>query len=889
MQNLDKAIREARDSGYSDEEIIEHIGGKFSSAISTARENNYSDTEILDFLSTQYQPTKKEAIFQPYKDILGTTKDIATQGLKDVFFPEPFNLPNTEGAYASAKIGTPLQYRKPVKSGPVATQLRRPFGVLELASAAPAGAMEGITKPIERATGIPSVVSDIALSALIPAAGPATMARAPSAVRKASETLSEAGDAWGGAYRAFRGVDPEAQRDFLSHVERAGTENLPKSKVRFPTGRAPDTGRLKQFQNWINQEYYERAVAPWSIANQKYDIARAAGNGKVADAGDVFRKFDDALAEFAEDARVGLDPAQSAAFREMKILREDMRAKYGDSNKIEYNDLADLNKAINSTFKNRDLGTAAGRKRAEFKAILQEKINSLPDETFVRALNDANDYWQYNVAKPFHDNPLLEKIWNRDRDFYAWKKQQENPEIPVAPPPDSTDRAVRMMDNIKGPGEIEALASVLPPDKFAEIAQARFRYGSSERPSILRAIGQAATGHPIRSVRDVFKAALQGGSDPLIKYADDIRLAQKYRPKATPDTPSNASITPMDGGTLPGGPDIYYTPPTGGSPRLPAPEKRGQEIPYDPEGTRAWSESPSGEFVDEAGNIRSMTKEEKAAADVARRERELEKARLDDYYSRREGIPESAPATVRPSIAEEWAASPSDYFSVDKSGTARRVGKGEGMYYDYIGDMRRDAMNPGIKDFAEGMGLDASGKSITNLTSEIDEFQDWPPFLRPKKFAKGGAVRPTEAQKEAGNYKKGHRRVHGLSIAIENPKGSTRSGTGKDGKRWSSKMAADYGYIKGTTGKDGDHVGCYIGPNEKSRRVYVIDQKNDEGKFDEHKCMIGFADRSDAMRAYRASFSDNKNRIMKMTRMDINDFKEWIKNGNTKKPIGRAA
>ncbi len=152
-------------------------------------------------------------------------------------------------------------------------------------------------------------------------------------------------------------------------------------------------------------------------------------------------------------------------------------------------------------------------------------------------------------------------------------------------------------------------------------------------------------------------------------------------------------------------------------------------------------------------------------------------------------------------------------------------------------------------------------------------------------FAKGGAVQPTEAQKHAGNYKKDHINIHGLPISIETKKGEIRSGKDKNGKEWRVKMPVSYGYIKGTEGKDGEHVDCFIGPNPKSLRVYIIDQKNDKGTFDEHKCLIGFPTREAAIQAYRASYSDNKNRIMHVKKMLTSDFKEWLKNGNTKKPI----
>lgn len=42
---------------------------------------------------------------------------------------------------------------------------------------------------------------------------------------------------------------------------------------------------------------------------------------------------------------------------------------------------------------------------------------------------------------------------------------------------------------------------------------------------------------------------------------------------------------------------------------------------------------------------------------------------------------------------------------------------------------------------------------------------------------------PTEKQKEAGNYKKGHIKVDGLDVTIEQPKGSIRRGTDANGNK----------------------------------------------------------------------------------------------------------
>jgi Inorganic Pyrophosphatase len=153
-------------------------------------------------------------------------------------------------------------------------------------------------------------------------------------------------------------------------------------------------------------------------------------------------------------------------------------------------------------------------------------------------------------------------------------------------------------------------------------------------------------------------------------------------------------------------------------------------------------------------------------------------------------------------------------------------------------------------------------------------------------------VKPSEAQKQSGSYKKGHVKVYGLDIAIENPKGSIRRGVDKDGKKWNCRLSADYGYFKGTKSADGDHVDCYLGPKLGSTKAYVIDQiDRDTGRFDESKVMLGYMDKESALKAYESSFSDGKGkaRIGAVTELKIPQLKEWLKNGNTKKPVKMAA
>lgn len=148
------------------------------------------------------------------------------------------------------------------------------------------------------------------------------------------------------------------------------------------------------------------------------------------------------------------------------------------------------------------------------------------------------------------------------------------------------------------------------------------------------------------------------------------------------------------------------------------------------------------------------------------------------------------------------------------------------------------------------------------------------------------APEPTEAQKEAGNYKKGHLTLQGLDIALENPKGSTRSGTDQDGKVWQSTMAHDYGYIKRTLGADGDHVDVFIGDQPDSETVYVVDQVDPKtGKFDEHKVMMGFADEQAARAGYLANYEKGWKGLGTIKAMPVEEFKVWVKEGDTTKPI----
>lgn len=141
---------------------------------------------------------------------------------------------------------------------------------------------------------------------------------------------------------------------------------------------------------------------------------------------------------------------------------------------------------------------------------------------------------------------------------------------------------------------------------------------------------------------------------------------------------------------------------------------------------------------------------------------------------------------------------------------------------------------------------------------------------------------PTEAQKEAGNYRKGHITIDGYNITIENPKGSERSGTDKDGNKWSVTMNNDYGYIRGTEGVDGDHIDVFLSDNPEGGDVFVIDQVNPDGTFDEHKVMYGFKSALAAKRAYMANYSKDWKGLGNITRVSKEEFKKWVNSSRRK-------
>lgn len=158
--------------------------------------------------------------------------------------------------------------------------------------------------------------------------------------------------------------------------------------------------------------------------------------------------------------------------------------------------------------------------------------------------------------------------------------------------------------------------------------------------------------------------------------------------------------------------------------------------------------------------------------------------------------------------------------------------------------------------------------------------------LRLKSAIEETETNPSDAQKESGNYKKGHIKFGGYDYTIENPKGSIRSGKDADGKEWKVTMHDTYGYIRGKYGKDGDHLDMFI--NDKADLdnwngdVFVVDQVNPNGSFDEHKVMYGYDSMDDAKKAYLANYSDGWQGLGNITGASKDEFDKWLDTSNRK-------
>ena len=179
----------------------------------------------------------------------------------------------------------------------------------------------------------------------------------------------------------------------------------------------------------------------------------------------------------------------------------------------------------------------------------------------------------------------------------------------------------------------------------------------------------------------------------------------------------------------------------------------------------------------------------------------------------------------------------------------------------------------------------ASGEGSADRTSHLSQVSSFGERL--KSAIAETETEPTEAQKKAGNYKKGHLSFGGYDYTVETPKGVTRSGKDEQGKPWSVTMHDTYGYILGKIGVDGDHIDMFINDaadlDSFDGNVYVVDQVNPEtGEFDEHKVMYGYPSEEAATEAYLANYSKGWKGLGKVTSVPKTTFDKWLESSDRK-------
>lgn len=204
---------------------------------------------------------------------------------------------------------------------------------------------------------------------------------------------------------------------------------------------------------------------------------------------------------------------------------------------------------------------------------------------------------------------------------------------------------------------------------------------------------------------------------------------------------------------------------------------------------------------------------------------------------------------------------------------------GEGSDSGRKGRQETGSMEPGEGSAVRGSHLPQEASFGERLKSAIAETE----------------TEPTEAQKKAGNYKKGHLSFGGYDFTVETPKGVTRSGKDEQGKPWSVTMHDTYGYILGKIGVDGDHIDMFINDaadlDTFDGNVYVVDQVNPEtGEFDEHKVMYGYPSEEAATEAYLANYSKGWKGLGKVTSVPKATFDKWLESSDRKtKPFAEYA
>lgn len=393
----------------------------------------------------------------------------------------------------------------------------------------------------------------------------------------------------------------------------------------------------------------------------------------------------------------------------------------------------------------------------------------------------------------------------------------------------------------------------------ARTEAARQRESESRRREILASvISEGVPGvNPVSDVAMRFTAELQRqGYREIVPNEDELRMIQRAVDvsAARPEAPEAEPSTP-DEGQVASAP-VARPAPAASSPRDKIAEVR--QLVDD-----GWKPGQGRTLVSPTGKKRNINAIELAAAREAYRRKTATQGGADAVQpvqpnaaaqSETEAVPPAVGAAVSQEVTD---AAPAQQVAEEAQAEGGQEGEAS----------EQEVAQPEIRSPIDAAAHEAA-------TSPLND--------KPE---------PTDGQKSAGNYAKGHIRLHGMDITIENPKSSVRSGTSPDGTAWQNVMAHHYGDIRGSKGADGDAIDVFITDDAESATVaWVIDQKNSDGSFDEHKAVIGAATEADAREAYLANYDEGWDGLGAITSMPMEAFRAWALDGKRKrKPLAYVA
>lgn len=178
--------------------------------------------------------------------------------------------------------------------------------------------------------------------------------------------------------------------------------------------------------------------------------------------------------------------------------------------------------------------------------------------------------------------------------------------------------------------------------------------------------------------------------------------------------------------------------------------------------------------------------------------------------------------------------------------------------------------------------LSSDSKEVGDGVREVIDSSDAELLAIIREAEKDTKTDLTDAEKLSGDYPKGVFDFHGMSVAIENPKGSVRSGVDENGDAWSTEMKDVYGYLEGTAGADTDDIDVFVGEHPSSEDVFIVDQLKSDGSFDEHKVMLGYTSTEEAREAYLRNYDEGWSGLGDITHIKVDDLRRWIESDKTR-------